>query len=250
MKYLIANWKMYLSQEESLFLARSYVENFKKEKAAQVIVAPNTLFLSQVSEVFRQSKIKLAGQNISVEAKGAFTGDICASDLKAQGADYCLVGHSERRLKAGETNTQIHEKINLCYQNNLVPILCLGETKAELASGGRESVLNEQLKSALQKVPNLDKKELFIAYEPVWAIGASSPMPPPEMLSIIRILKRNISAMTSEKFFNEKVKILYGGAISSQTAREFWALDGLHGLLVGRDSLQADSFWQIAQASC
>ena len=255
MKLLIANWKMYLNEKKTTTLVSEYIKKFKKLNKVKVIVAPSDLYLSGVSKKLGKTKIKLASQDVASQDKGAYTGEVSASMLHEIGCLYALVGHSERR-KMGETDEQINKKLVQCYHNRIIPILCLGENLEEKIAGQRASVLARQLRNAISKVDGLPENELIIAYEPVWAISSGRSkevkeiVSPEEMYTVSRIIKRDIASLYSEKFYNEKVKLLYGGSVNSIVAKEFWNVDVVGGLLVGGASLDAEEFYNIAfQAS-
>ncbi|MFH0987918.1 MAG: triose-phosphate isomerase [Parcubacteria group bacterium] len=240
MKYLIANWKMNLNREQSLDLAKEYKKKVKGGKEYQIIIAPIALALPEIKKELGRSSIKLSAQNVAAEAVGSFTGEISAAMFKEAGAEYSLVGHSERRHFINETSEMIAKKITRCYEAGLTPILCIGETADEKENNQTEAALVRQLQSALFKVENLVDKELFIAYEPVWAIGTGACLVPAEMAPIYRVVKRTISSMVSDKYYGEKVKLLYGGSVTGERAASFWGLAYLDGLLVGGQSLSVE----------
>jgi len=248
-KILIANWKMQLDQTQSIALAKQYKQKLGLFNNVEVAAAPSYLYLTEIAEIFKGTRIKLAAQNVAIEKKGALTGEISAQMLKQIGCHYVIIGHSERRHKLGETDEQINQKIQLAFQNNLVPILCIGETMEEKNVGQRDAVLAKQIRNALNKVSALPAKKIIIAYEPVWAIGSGKNLDAREMSAISLVIKRHFSTLYTEKFFQEKVRLLYGGSTNSQNAQDYLSLDCVDGLLVGGASLDADEFFKITKAA-
>jgi triosephosphate isomerase (TIM) len=251
-KLLIANWKMKLKESDSIDLAKKYIEKLNKSRNVEVIIAPTMLYLSKIASLLKKSNLKLASQNIAVMESGALTGETSAEMVHEAGCKYTLVGHSERRHKMHETDDEINKKINLAYDNGLIPVLCIGETLKDKNDGQRDTVLTIQLRNALSKVDNLPDKQLIIAYEPVWAISSSGSgllMEAEEMYTVARIVKRVLSSLYSESFYEEKVKLLYGGSINSIIAKDFWNIEILDGLLVGSASLDAQEMSTIALQS-
>ncbi|MFH0779649.1 MAG: triose-phosphate isomerase [Parcubacteria group bacterium] len=246
MKYLIANWKMNLNEDASLNLAKKYKKRLKGFKNLTIVIAPDLLYLKEIKQDLGKSTIKVCGQNVAAEEKGAYTGEVSAQMLKEIGCDFAIVGHSERRINLNETSELVNKKMNQCYNAGLVPILCVGETMEERLKGQTEAVLTRQLHGALGRVNGLPESDLFIAYEPVWAIGSGKNMDPSEFQAVYRIIKRVLSSLFSEKFYEEKVRLLYGGSVSSINAKDFWIAPHIHGLLVATGSLEMDEMYNIA----
>jgi len=246
-KLLIANWKMNLLEEVSLTLAEKYKKSLKKMKNVEVVIAAPFVYLNQLRDLLRKGNISLAAQDVAGQEKGAYTGEVSAAMLKGAGCKYCLVGHSERRQKLGETDTLINQKINQCYNVGLIPVLCVGETLAERDGNRSESVIVNQLQAALRDVNGLPESDLIIAYEPIWAIGTGKYLEAPHIQPIERVIKRTLSTMFSEKFYADKVRLLYGGSVNSIIAPHYWSADFLSGILVGSASLDAEEFGHIAE---
>ena len=246
-KILIANWKMYLSEDESIKLAEEYKKKFKNVSKVEIVACPSFPYLAQISKIWQKTKIVMGAQNIASKEKGALTGEVSVEMIKDFDCKYVILGHSERRHQLGESDESINMKLNLAYHNNLIPILCVGETLEEKIDGQRESIIARQIRNAINKVDGLPENKLIIAYEPVWAIGTGTVMPAEEMYTVMRILKRNVSSMYSEKFYDDNVSILYGGSVSSLNAKEFWNISDLAGMLIGSASLDSGEFFNIAE---
>ena len=243
---LVANWKMFLKKTETINLAREIVHKVHSAKDLEIVLAPSFLYLAELRDLAKKYDLALCGQDLSTEKEGAVTGQISGEMLKECGCQYVLVGHSERRSLARETEEMINRKINMAYSAGLIPLLCVGETMAEKQAEQTEQVLIKQIQTAIQKVSALPENELVIAYEPVWAIGSGNYLEVSEIDSMIKIIKRIVSHIYSEKFFEEKVRILYGGSVNNLLAPGYFAEKRLSGLLVGRASCHAEDFASIA----
>lgn len=245
-KYLIANWKMNLTEQESYNLAYNVKKKFSSTPDLTVVLAPAFPCLRKVGETLKGTKIELAAQDVASASQGAFTGEVSAAMLKEAGCSYAIIGHSERRTLLNESDEMINKKINECYRAHLTPILCLGESQLENSGGQRDAILAQQLQRALSDVSGLPDNDLLIAYEPIWAIGSGEPMEAQEMQPVQMLVKRIISSLYSEKFYEEHIDLLYGGSVSPVNAGSFWELPFLHGLLTASASLDATSFYEIA----
>lgn len=247
MKKLIANWKMNLRSEEALKLAHEYKRVFSElQDKLEIVVAPSVIYMNEIRHVFSGTKIKLAGQNVAGESKGAYTGEISADMLRDAGCEYSIIGHSERRCLLREREKFIPDKLTQCYKTGIVPILCVGETLPEKMAGETDGVIVKQLHKALEKAQGLPENKLLVAYEPVWAIGTKNVVEIGDLQNVIRVIKRVISNLYSEKFFRENVEVIYGGSVDAVNVRNFLAIEYLNGFLVGTASLDAETFRKIA----
>ncbi len=243
---LIGNWKMELNEKQSLELAFQMKKRLAKITNIEIAIAPSFVYLKEIKNLLSKSNLQLAGQTVAYAEKGKYTGEVSASTLKEVGCNYVIVGHSERRHKMGETDEMINRKINQVLAQGMIPVLCIGETFEEKKQGQTDSVLVRQLQKALTKVDHLPEKEIVIAYEPVWAIGTGQFMQAEELDSFQRLVKRTIASLYSEKFYQEKVRFLYGGSVNSIIAKDFWISEQVNGLLVGGASLDIEEFYNIA----
>jgi triosephosphate isomerase (TIM) len=243
---LIGNWKMNMQRDASLELAFQLKKRLKKITQLEVVVSPSFPYLHEVNSLLAKSHIKLAGQTVASQDNGSYTGEVSATMLKELGCAYAIVGHSERRHKMGETDEMINKKINQCYHAGLIPVLCIGETYEQKKNGQSDSVLVRQLQYALSKVDGLPENKLVVAYEPVWAIGTGTYMDPAEVSVFQRTIKRTLSSLYSEKFYDSNVRFLYGGSVNSINAKGFWVAEYIDGMLVGGGSLDPEEFYNIA----
>ncbi|MFH0856482.1 MAG: triose-phosphate isomerase [bacterium] len=258
---IIANWKMKLGLKESLDLTekikkglikkenRIYdkfigVQNRWSEKM-DIVLCPSFTAISDVRRVAANTGFYIGAQDIFWEEKGAYTGEICAAQLKEIGVKYVIIGHSERRANLGETDEMIHKKMRLALEADLIPVLCIGETFEERKSGQKDYVLVKQLIKALEGVDINKNQRLIIAYEPVWVIGSGQAVAPEEAELSAKSIKAALLDLFSEEFILEKISIAYGGSVSGKDAKQFLDQPSINGLLVGTCSLKADEFLAI-----
>lgn len=240
-KIFVANWKMQLSYKDSLKLAQAFKNIFKNypfSPARQVVLAPDFLSLPEIAKIIKTSPIKLGALDCAPESKGAFTGEVSAQNLKTLGAQYVVVGHSERRQYFFENEILINQKLIVAQAAKLIPILCVGESREEKRVNLTKEVLANQLRRALKNV----KSNLIIAYEPRWAIG-SGQTPSPAEIEAIHIYIKKLALQILKK----ELKVIYGGSVSAANIQEFKKCKNVDGFLVGGASLKAQEFYKICQ---
>ncbi len=247
-KIIAGNWKMNKTAKEADELVSEILQLLLKKPVENqlVILCPPFTNLHLVSSAIshQSSVIRLGGQNCHWEEKGAFTGEISAAMLKSCGADYVIIGHSERRQYFKESNEMLAQKTNLALKNELIPIFCCGETLTDRKSNHHFEIVKKQINEGLFSLSENDFGRLIIAYEPVWAIGTgetATPQQAQEMHAFIRnILK--------EKYGNdvaEKISILYGGSCNATNAKNLFSQPDIDGGLIGGASLKAEDFVEI-----
>lgn len=239
------NWKMHGSRQ---FVAE-YVSELAEaigdfDPAGLVLLFPPAGHLSLLAQALEGSgldgKVELGGQNLHSEAQGAYTGEISAEMLADLGARWVLIGHSERREQALETDAVIVEKAAAAVRAGLQPILCIGETELERESGRAEAVVIRQLESVLAS----HAEDLAaVAYEPVWAIGTGKTATPALAQQMHRLIRETLGRYSSS--LAEQTPVLYGGSVKGENARTLFAEADIDGGLVGGASLKAHEFAQI-----
>lgn len=241
---VVANWKMNMTLESiSKFVDGFGVDTF----TAEVVVCPPAPYLYLLDAMKKQQNrsFSLGAQNVHAEKSGAFTGDVSAEQLLDVGCQYVIIGHSERRA-IGESNEFIHQKVKQALGTGLIPILCVGETEDERKLGKTNSVVEEQVLSALQNINDISK--VIIAYEPVWAIGTGQSAVPEQAQEVHQFIRSVLI-----KHFGvpaSQLPILYGGSAKPDNAKDYSAMSDIDGLLVGGASLKADDFKKIIDAFC
>ncbi|UKJ09022.1 triose-phosphate isomerase [Solitalea lacus] len=249
-KIVAGNWKMNNDLKESLKLI-SEVANMVTDEVnndAVIIVAvpfTNIYALDQWksgSEV--HDKVKLAAQNCSWEESGAYTGEVSARMLKSIGADYVILGHSERRQYFAETNAQLAKKVDLALTHELIPIFCIGETLSEREKGIHFEVIKGQLKEGLFHLIKSVFRTVVIAYEPVWAIGTGLTATPEQAQEVHAYIRQLIAEGYDEETA-ESMSILYGGSANPSNASALFSQTDIDGGLIGGASLKSRDFTDI-----
>ncbi len=245
MKYLFANWKMYLGVKESVALAKTIVAMTRKIQKNNLRLAlfPTSLAFTDVVSVCKGSRVAVGGQNCAWTPAGAYTGAVSAQMFRDAGAAYMIVGHSERRHIFGERDSDVRKKIDACLSAGIIPIICIGETREERENGKRQYRLKKQLMSACQGLDVKDN-EIIIAYEPVWAIGTGDACAPADTDDVHGWIAHELRSYTSAQ-----VPILYGGSVDAENVHNYLALGTVHGLLVGTASTKKESLAAIFRAA-
>ena len=242
---IAGNWKMYKLLAEAVETAVGLKSLAANANHCEVVVAPVFVHLKTIADRLEGSNIKVAAQNCAAEQKhGAHTGEIAADMIRDVGAEYCIIGHSERRQFYGEIDDSVSKKIQSALTAGLKPIVCVGEMLPDREAGRAESVVESQLTGGLRGLTASDMERIIIAYEPVWAIGTgrvATPEQAQEMHGFIRrTLKTEHSAQTADA-----TRILYGGSVKPDNIKGLMEQSDIDGALVGGASLEADSFAQI-----
>jgi triosephosphate isomerase len=245
-KIVAGNWKMNTLLKDGMELAKA-VEKLEKEKTsdALVIIAPPFTHLSRVKELIE--RVKLAAQNCASEEAGAYTGEVSPDMLKSVGAEYVILGHSERRAYYGEDDELLNKKTKLALSKGLKPIFCCGEVLEEREGGKLFDVIRKQISVGLKDLTSDEMARVVIAYEPVWAIGTgvvASPGQAQEMHKFIR----DLLAELYDDAVAEEMTILYGGSCKPSNAAELFANPDVDGGLIGGASLKAEDFLGIVNA--
>jgi len=247
-KIIIAgNWKMNLNVSQSSLLVHRLQERIKIHRDIEVILAPSMLALQPLSLQIDRRKFKLAAQDAYFQDQGACTGEVSFTMLRDL-VHYCIIGHSERRYTFNESQESITKKVAAAYRNEITPILCVGETKAERLNGEANQVLHDQVVTALANVTSLEVERLVIAYEPVWSVGSGEFAKPHQVETAVRTIRNNISELYGEQAAKE-VKVLYGGSVMADIASGYLNIRGIDGLLVGEASLNYQQFAGIVDAA-
>jgi triosephosphate isomerase len=248
-KIIAANWKMHKTQGEARTTAAALISAVPvlPEDREVIIFPPFTALTACVEGLGGRAGFFVGGQNIYPADKGAFTGEISLSMLRDCGCTHVLVGHSERRALLKESNTFIGGKTSFALKHDLKVMLCIGETLVEREQGNLEAVLNEQLTKALADVKDdINPEELLIAYEPVWAIGTGKVAGETEIFEAHALIRRLLVRHFPQQ--GKVLRILYGGSVKEESAKDILALDNVEGVLVGGASLEAGPFSRIVLA--
>ena len=225
----IANWKMRLGVQDAAKLAKDVATGLAAF-GGQLIICPSFPALQAVRDVLKNHpRVSLGAQNIHSDDSGAYTGEVSGPMLKEVGCTHVIIGHSERRLFFNETNDFIRAKMKAALRNSLLPILCVGETISQRNNGSGQVIIREQLMTALE---GIELPSLFIAYEPVWAIGTGHAAGPDEVAET----REFISEVIKECAPKSEVRLIYGGSVSVANIASFVRISGMSGALVGSAS--------------
>jgi triosephosphate isomerase len=243
--YIVVNWKMNLRYDQAIQLVDAVVENSEtlEEKKIEFVLCPPYPYLYGVSEKLEGTKIKLGAQNLHWEQSGNFTGEVSAQMLEGL-CQYCIIGHSERRQYFFETDALVNKKVVCAIDHNIIPIICVGENESEREKHETEYVVTGQLEAILNGIAYSDIEKIIVAYEPVWAIG-NDIHPSEENVKHIESLIRKKIEQLYDSVLASSVPILYGGSVNSDNAKKYSDVDGIHGVLVGRASLDAEEIGGI-----
>lgn len=248
-KLIIANWKMNLNTHEASTLLHRYHQHIATHRDIEVVVAPSMLSLQPLSVEMDRHRFRLCAQDGYFKDEGAFTGEVSFAMMRGL-VHYSIIGHSARRIYFAETLETIREKVTAAVRNDIVPVLCIGETKQERDTGETKQVIHDQLTTALRNVTSDDIESIVIAYEPVWAISTfdGEPAKPDDMQKAIAYIRFQIKELYGERTA-QAVRVLYGGSVSADDAAAFLGIDGCDGVLVGAASLNYVKFAGIVDAA-
>lgn len=241
---IAGNWKMYKTSAETRAFFEGFGDAAKQSTDPVVVICPPFTDLCVAKEAVKGTKVQIGGQNLHWQEEGAFTGEISPAMLVDAGCTYVIIGHSERRQYFAESDGTVNRKVHAAFQNNLIPIVCVGEKLEEREAQLTDNVVKVQVQRALL---NLDKElvgTLLFAYEPVWAIGTGKTCDAVEANRVCGLIRETIAGMTDAETA-EKVRILYGGSVKPNTIKEQMAQQHIDGALVGGASLDPKSFEQI-----
>lgn len=246
-KIVAGNWKLNTTPAEGVALAKAVVEA-AKDLASDVtlVVAPPYTHLAGVNEVVAGSNVALSSQNCADEAKGAYTGEVSAEMIKAIGAEYVILGHSERREYYGENAETLNKKMALTYANGLTPIYCIGEKLEEREAEKHFDVVRQQIEEVVFNLTEEQFSTLVVAYEPVWAIGTGKTATSDQAQEIHAYIREVLTSKFGALAAN--CPILYGGSCNPKNASEIFAKADVDGGLIGGAALVAENFLAIAKS--
>ena len=245
-KIVAGNWKMNMTIDESNDLINELKE--VSENNIEIKIAPSFTNLYHAISLLKNSAIEVVAQNVHSEKRGAYTGEISTEMLKSIGVNTVIVGHSERRKYFNETDTILSKKVKAALENSLNIIFCIGEELSERESGNHFEIIKNQLTNALIDLNNSEIKNIVIAYEPVWAIGTGMTANNQQ----IQEMHEFIRELINKKFGNEiadNIRILYGGSVKPNNAKEIFSLNDVDGGLIGGASLNFSDFHSIINAA-
>jgi triosephosphate isomerase len=248
-RYVIANWKMNLSLNESVQLAKKInIKLMKEIWQRQVIICPDFLSLFPVSSALEKSKLKLGAQDVFWQEQGSYTGEVSIKNLNQLNVSTIILGHSERRTIMNETSKMVNRKLKLTLKYNFNPVVCVGENEEIRNKGKEKSFLKKQLKETLGGLKLEKAQEIIIAYEPIWAIGTGKNMSAKEIKEMLSFIKEEIINLYNKSLVNKNFVFIYGGSVNTNNIKEISKYSQIQGVLVGGASLKLSSFIKICKS--
>jgi triosephosphate isomerase len=245
-KIVAGNWKMNKTLHEGIDLAKT-INRQAEEKDVIIILCPPFIHLSGVAETITKDSLFVGAQNCSSESSGAYTGEVSAEMIRSAGADYVIVGHSERRTYFNESDALLNKKVKLALANELTPIFCCGEVLAERQAGKHIQIVKSQVEKGLFDLSPEDFGRVVIAYEPVWAIGTGVTATAEQAQEMHKVIRDHIAGKYGTTVANN-TSILYGGSCKPSNAKELFSNPDVDGGLIGGASLSASDFMGIVNA--
>ena len=246
--FIAGNWKMFKTVQEATVYVKELRSLVKEIDDVRVVVAPPFTAIHAVSEAARNSQVGVSAQDVFWEREGAFTGEISAMMIKEAGADFVIIGHSERRTLFGETDATVNRKVVAAIAGSLEPIVCIGETLDQRERNETINVIDRQIKGGLDGLSGDQVASLIIAYEPVWAIGTgrnATPAQAGEVHAHIRARLRQWFGAPAA----DRCPIIYGGSVKPDNIKDLIAQPDVDGALVGGASLDVRAFCDIVSKS-
>ncbi len=242
-KVIAGNWKMNMLPNEAIDYIQAFEPLVKDAEAEVILCVPYTdLFYCLMNA--QGTNIKIGAQNMHFAETGAYTGEVSAKMLKSIGVEYVIIGHSERRQYYNETDETVNKKLKAAFENELKPIVCVGESLEEREAGKTEEIITSQTRLALEGLTNDQVKATIIAYEPIWAIGTGKTATSEDANNSIKAIRAEVKRIYGEEVA-EEVIIQYGGSVKSSNAKELFSTSDIDGGLVGGASLKPDEFSKI-----
>jgi triosephosphate isomerase (TIM) len=245
---IAGNWKMFKTVHEAVVYAKEFRGMVKDMTGVDVVLAPPFTAVHAVVEAVRNSIISVASQDVFWEKEGAYTGEVSAPMVRETGAEYAIIGHSERRQYFGETDLSVNRKTGAALAADLTPIVCIGETLADREGNQTMDVLDRQIRQGLDGLSGEQVGSLVIAYEPVWAIGTGRTATAAQAQEAHAHIRQRLRSWFGEDAA-ERCHVLYGGSVKPDNAAELMSQPDVDGALVGGASLDVRSFYEIVTRS-
>ncbi len=235
------NWKM----NGTRAMVAEYAAGLEAVSGVQLVIVPPTIYLADMALALDGSPISFGAQDVHTQAAGAFTGDVAAGMVAEIGAQWAIVGHSERRAYHGESDELVADKLVAALEAGLEPMVCLGESLSQREAGEAEATVGRQLRSIAQRAGAESLSQAVIAYEPIWAIGTGVTATPEQADDMHRVIRNVLDDLGVPA---DTMTLLYGGSVNADNAADIFAGENIDGALVGGASLKSDSLVAIARA--
>ena len=245
---IAGNWKMFKTVHDAVVYTKEFRTMVKDATAIDIVVAPAFLAVHAVAEAARNSPVAVAAQDVFWEKEGAFTGEVSAAMVREAGAEYVIVGHSERRQYFGETDQGVNRKTVAALAADLVPIVCIGETLEQRERNETMDVLDRQIKVGLDGLTGAQVSGLVLAYEPVWAIGTGRTATSQQAQEVHEHIRGRLRAWFGGDAA-DACRVIYGGSVKPDNIRNLIGQADVDGALVGGASLDVRSFFEIVSGT-
>lgn len=241
-KYIIGNWKMNKTVEDTKELLNTFLVRLNEVKVPsnnKIVVCPPFTSLESANNILSESKITLGAQNVHFAEAGAYTGEISVEMLKNVGVTYCVVGHSERRAYFNETDDMVNKKVIALLEGKITPIICVGETLEQREQEIHKDIVEAQIRGAFSKIDIRVASDCIIAYEPVWAIGTGRTATEVQAEEMCEFIRYTIEKLYGTEVANS-IHILYGGSVNKENAVSLLTQPNIDGALIGGASLKPE----------
>ena len=245
---IAGNWKLNKTRKETVDLATTLYKILKDVRDVDIVICPVYTALVDASKALSGSLIKLGAQDLFWEDSGAYTGEVSAPLIKDTGAQFVIIGHSERRQYFGETDESVNKKAKAALKHGLTPIVCIGELLAEREANKTFEVIQKQCEGSLKNLSSQELEKIIVAYEPVWAIGTGKTATPAQAQEVHGFIRQFLSKCAGEAAA-QKIRIQYGGSVKPDNTAELMAQPDIDGALVGGASLNVESFAAIVKGA-
>jgi len=247
-KIVAGNWKMNMDYSSGITLAEGIRDYFKnKVPSCEVVICSPFIHLPSLKNILKESIVKYGAQNCHQEQSGAYTGEISSAMIRSTGAEYVIIGHSERRTYFGEDDNLLNRKTKAALASGLKVIFCCGEVLAEREKEIHFKVVKRQLTDGLFNLTEEQIRNIVIAYEPVWAIGTGLTATPAQAQEMHQFIRENLAGKYGKETAMDTT-ILYGGSCKASNAEELFSMPDVDGGLIGGASLKKDEFCAIVEA--
>jgi triosephosphate isomerase len=246
--FVAGNWKMFKTVHDAVVYAKEFRSLVKDVEDVEIVLAPPFTAIHAVAEAVRNTVVAVAGQDLFWETEGAFTGEVSAPMIKEAGAEYVIIGHSERRQHFGETDLSVNRKVAAALAAQLTPIVCVGETLDQRERGETLDVLDRQVKQGLDGLTGAQVGALVIAYEPVWAIGTGRTATSAQAQESHAHIRRRLRGWFGDDAAGQ-CHVIYGGSVKPDNIAELAAQPDVDGALVGGASLDVAGFSKIVMGA-
>jgi len=246
--FIAGNWKMFKTVAEAVKYVKEFRGMVKDIDDVEIVLAPTFPALHAAAEAARNSNVGIGAQDLYWEREGAFTGEVSGPMLREAGAQYVIIGHSERRTLFGETDAAVNRKTAAAFAASLTPIVCIGETLDQRERNETFDVLDRQIKEGLAGITGEQLEQLVIAYEPVWAIGTGRNATPQQAAEAHGHIRKRLRQWFGGNAA-EHCHVIYGGSVKPDNIRDLVSQPDVDGALVGGASLEVRSFFDIVSLS-